>query len=41
MGLGMLQLLKLRGPIRIVAIDVREDARARAKSQRDAWGQLG
>ena len=28
MGLGMLQLLKLRGPNRIVAIDVREDARA-------------
>ena len=32
MGLGMLQLLKLRGPSRIVAIDVREDARAAAKS---------
>ncbi|MGH2613763.1 MAG: alcohol dehydrogenase catalytic domain-containing protein [Thermomicrobiales bacterium] len=31
MGLGMLQLLKLRGPSRIVAIDVREDARAAAK----------
>jgi threonine dehydrogenase-like Zn-dependent dehydrogenase len=30
MGLGMLQLLKLRGPSRIVAIDVREDARAAA-----------
>ena len=26
MGLGMLQLLKLRGPSRIVAIDVREEA---------------
>jgi threonine dehydrogenase-like Zn-dependent dehydrogenase len=32
MGLGMLQLLKLRGPSRIVAIDVREDARAAARS---------
>ena len=32
MGLGMLQLLKLRGPSRIVAIDVRDDARAMAKS---------
>src|SRR5688500_5764184 len=32
MGLGMLQLLKLRGPSRIVAIDVREDARAAASS---------
>ncbi len=32
MGLGMLQLLKLRGPSRIVAIDVREDARAVAKT---------
>lgn len=31
MGLGMLQLLKLRGPGRIIAIDVREDARAAAK----------
>jgi threonine dehydrogenase-like Zn-dependent dehydrogenase len=31
MGLGMLQLLKLRGPSRIVAIDVREDARDAAK----------
>lgn len=31
MGLGMLQLLKLRGPSRIVAIDVREEARAAAK----------
>jgi threonine dehydrogenase-like Zn-dependent dehydrogenase len=31
MGLGMLQLLKLRGPSRIVAIDVREDAREAAK----------
>jgi threonine dehydrogenase-like Zn-dependent dehydrogenase len=30
MGLGILQLLKLRGPSRIVAIDVREDARAAA-----------
>ncbi len=30
MGLGMLQLLKLRGAGRIVAIDVREDARQRA-----------
>ena len=30
MGLGMLQLLKLRGPSRIVAIDVREEARAAA-----------
>src|SRR5690242_17179246 len=30
MGLGMLQLLKLRGPSRIVAIDIREDARAAA-----------
>jgi len=27
MGLGMLQLMKLRGPSRIVAIDVREEAR--------------
>jgi threonine dehydrogenase-like Zn-dependent dehydrogenase len=32
MGLGMLQLLKLRGPSRIVAIDVREEARAAAMS---------
>lgn len=32
MGLGMLQLLKLRGPSRIVAIDVREDARTAAKA---------
>ena len=32
MGLGMLQLLKLRGPSKLVAIDVREDARAAAKS---------
>ena len=32
MGLGMLQLLKLRGPRRIVAIDVRQGARARAGS---------
>jgi threonine dehydrogenase-like Zn-dependent dehydrogenase len=31
MGLGMLQLLKLRGPSRIVAIDVREEAREAAK----------
>ena len=31
MGLGMLQLLKLRGPSRIVAIDVREDAREAAR----------
>ncbi len=30
MELGMLQLLKLRGPSRIVAIDVREEARAAA-----------
>jgi threonine dehydrogenase-like Zn-dependent dehydrogenase len=30
MGLGMLQLLKLRGPSRIVAIDVREEAREKA-----------
>jgi threonine dehydrogenase-like Zn-dependent dehydrogenase len=30
MGLGMLQLLKLRGPVRIVAIDVREEARQHA-----------
>src|SRR5215207_10767300 len=30
MGLGMLQLLKLRGPSRIVSIDVREEARAAA-----------
>jgi threonine dehydrogenase-like Zn-dependent dehydrogenase len=27
MGLGMLQLMKLRGPSRIVGIDIREDAR--------------
>jgi threonine dehydrogenase-like Zn-dependent dehydrogenase len=32
MGLGMLQLLKLRGPSRIVAIDVREEARQTALS---------
>jgi threonine dehydrogenase-like Zn-dependent dehydrogenase len=32
MGLGMLQLLKLRGPSRIVAIDVRDEARAAATS---------
>jgi threonine dehydrogenase-like Zn-dependent dehydrogenase len=31
MGLGMLQLLKLRGPSRIVAIDVREEARDAAR----------
>jgi threonine dehydrogenase-like Zn-dependent dehydrogenase len=31
MGLGMLQLLKLRGPSRIIAIDVREEAREHAK----------
>jgi threonine dehydrogenase-like Zn-dependent dehydrogenase len=30
MGLGMLQLLRLRGPSHIVAIDVREEARDRA-----------
>jgi threonine dehydrogenase-like Zn-dependent dehydrogenase len=30
MGVGMLQLLKLRGPSRIVAIDVRDEARAKA-----------
>ncbi len=30
MGLGFLQLLKLRGPGRIVAIDVRKDARRKA-----------
>jgi threonine dehydrogenase-like Zn-dependent dehydrogenase len=30
MGLGLLQLLKLRGPSRIVAIDVREEARRHA-----------
>ena len=30
MGLGLLQLLKLRGPSRIVAIDVREEARQKA-----------
>jgi threonine dehydrogenase-like Zn-dependent dehydrogenase len=30
MGLGMLQLLKLRGPSRIVAVDVREEARQHA-----------
>ncbi len=32
MGLGMLQLMKLRGPRQIVAIDVREEARALAVS---------
>lgn len=32
MGLGMLQLMKLRGPRQIVAIDVREEARALALS---------
>jgi threonine dehydrogenase-like Zn-dependent dehydrogenase len=31
MGLAMLQLVRLRGPSRIVAIDVREDARRRAR----------
>jgi threonine dehydrogenase-like Zn-dependent dehydrogenase len=30
MGLGMLQLLQLRGPRRIVAVDMREEARAAA-----------
>lgn len=30
MGLGMLQLLKLRGPSRVVAIDVRDEAREAA-----------
>jgi threonine dehydrogenase-like Zn-dependent dehydrogenase len=32
MGLGMLQLLKLRGPSRIIAIDVREEARLHARA---------
>src|SRR5262249_61469634 len=32
MGLGTLQLRKLRGPSRIVAIDIREEARAAALS---------
>lgn len=32
MGLGMLQLVKLRGAARIIAIDVREEARARARA---------
>lgn len=31
MGLGLLQLLKLRGPSRIVAIDIREEARDKAR----------
>jgi threonine dehydrogenase-like Zn-dependent dehydrogenase len=31
MGLGMLQLLKLRGPSRIIAVDVREEAREHAR----------
>lgn len=31
MGLGMLQLLKLRGPSGIIAIDVRDDAREKAR----------
>lgn len=31
MGLGFLQLLKLRGASRIIAVDVREDARAAAR----------
>ena len=31
MGLGLLQLLKLRGPRTIIAIDVREDAREKAR----------
>lgn len=31
MGLGMLQLIKLRGPSRIIAIDVREEAREQAR----------
>ena len=31
MGLGMVQLMKLRGPRRIVGIDVREDARKAAR----------
>ena len=31
MGLGLLQLLKLRGPRKIVAIDVREEAREKAR----------
>lgn len=30
MGLGLLQLLKLRGPARIIAVDVREEARQKA-----------
>ena len=30
MGLGMLQLLKLRGPGKVVAVDVREEARRKA-----------
>lgn len=32
MGLGMLQLIKLRGPSRIVAIDIRAEARERAQA---------
>lgn len=32
MGLGMLQLVRLRGPSRVVAIDVREDARQKARA---------
>lgn len=31
MGLGLLQLMRLRGPSRIVAIDIREEARERAR----------
>ncbi len=30
MGLGLLQLMKLRGPSKIVAIDIRDEARAKA-----------
>lgn len=39
MGLGMLQLLKLRGPRQIVAIDIREDARDMATTlgATEAW----
>jgi threonine dehydrogenase-like Zn-dependent dehydrogenase len=39
MGLGMLQLLKLRGPRQIVAIDMREDARnmALALGANEVW----
>lgn len=43
MGLGMLQLLKLRGPSQLVAIDIRDDARRKSKElgATEAWDIAG